>query len=41
MCRGFVLVDIAPNTNNPKRNTFFFRDSQEIQKAIKDYLSKS
>lgn len=39
MQRGFVLIDVKPNRNNPHRNDFLFGDSPELQKAIREYTS--
>lgn len=40
MQRGFVLVAMAPNVKNPNMNTFFFRDSPELNGAIQAYLNR-
>lgn len=37
MLRGFVLVDMRPDTHGSGRNVFFFKDSPELHKAIDDY----
>lgn len=37
MQRGFVLVDIGINRYNPDKRVFYFKDSQELQAAIKAY----
>jgi hypothetical protein len=34
---GFVLLSITPNLNDPHKNVFFFRNSEELQQAIKEY----
>lgn len=37
MQRGFVLVDIGTNRNNPNKLVFYFKNSDELHSAIKDY----
>lgn len=38
MMRGFVLKGLKPDiTNNTKRNTFIFNNTQELFYAINDY----
>ena len=41
MQRGFVLIDIKPNRDNPNRHDFLFGDSSELQQAINDYASRN
>lgn len=38
MQRGFVLVDIAKNTDGSGRNVFFFNDTTELNNAMSKYL---
>ena len=40
MMQGFILVNIAPNERCISKNVFFFWDSPQIQKEIKNYLDK-
>ena len=40
MVRGFVLVAIEPNRNGDGKNVFFFKNSPQIQVAIKDYQDR-
>lgn len=40
MCRGFVLVGMAPNEKYVNRNVFFFGKSAELDSAIQDYLNQ-
>lgn len=37
MQRGFVLVAMAANKHCPRKNVFFFNDSEEIQTTIQEY----
>lgn len=37
MQKGFILVDIGVNWNNPDKRVFYFKDSPEIRKAMHDY----
>lgn len=37
MMRGFVLVDMRPNTDGTGRNVFFFNDTPELNNAIAEY----
>ena len=40
MQQGFVLEDLGRNDRNPDKRVFFFKDSEELQKAIKAYNMK-
>ena len=40
MQRGFVLLDMKPNTNAPHKNVFYFTDTAEVKTAISDYLQR-
>lgn len=40
MQRGFVLVDMRPNTDGSGRNVFFFNDTPELQSAKNNYMSR-
>lgn len=40
MLHGFVLEDIGINNQNSSKRVFFFKDSDELQKAIKAYNTK-
>jgi hypothetical protein len=35
--KGFVLQNIEEDKRNPDVNVYIFNDSEEIQKAIKEY----
>ena len=37
MMRGFVLINIRKNEDNSGRNVFYFKDSDELRKAIIEY----
>lgn len=37
MQKGFVLVDIGKNVNQPRKNVFFFNHSVAIDEAMADY----
>lgn len=38
MMRGFVLINIRRNENGSGKNVFYFKDSQELSTAMKDYF---
>ena len=40
MCQGFVLCGIGANANQDGKNVFFFKDSPELQAAIKKFSEK-
>lgn len=37
MTKGFVLVDMAKNTDGSGKNVFFFNDSDELRLAMEEY----
>lgn len=37
MYKGFVLGNIKPDDDRSGRNVFFFKNSENIQKTIKEY----
>lgn len=37
MQKGFVLVDMAENKHYAGKNVFFFNESDELHRAIKEY----
>lgn len=37
MQRGFILLRMNRNLDDPKKNVFLFKDSQEIESAIQEY----
>lgn len=39
MLKGFVLLDIATNTNGTGKKVFFFKQSPELEKSMKEYLN--
>lgn len=38
MLMGFVLEDIGTNSRYPDKRVFFFKNSEELQKNISDFL---
>ena len=40
MQKGFVLVEMRPNTNDNGKNVFYFNDSPELDKVITEYKSR-
>lgn len=40
MIKGFVLVDMKPNTNGNGKNVFYFNDSPELEECITKYSSE-
>jgi len=40
MTKGYILVAIAPNDKDNRKNVFYFKDTLQIQEAIQEYLSK-
>jgi hypothetical protein len=36
---GFVLKGTAPNRKSPSKTVFYFRQSEEIEKVIAEYVS--
>ena len=41
MMLGYVLIDLAPNERDTRKNVFYFKDSTQIKEAIQTYLNKS
>ena len=39
MQKGFVLISIEPNSQDIRKNVFFFKQSIEIKTAISEYLA--
>lgn len=37
MQKGFVLMDMRPDTNGSGRNVFFFKNTKELHEAIAEY----
>lgn len=40
MQKGFVLVEMRPNTNGNGKNVFYFNDSPELEKVINEYKAQ-
>lgn len=40
MLKGFVLQGMDKNKNNPKKNIFYFKDSDELKRSLTE-LSKN
>ena len=38
MTQGFILIAVAPNERNSRKNVFFFKDTSMIKSSIQDYL---
>ena len=38
MLKGFVLMDIAENTNGSGKKVFFFKQSDKLEKAMGEFL---
>lgn len=39
MFNGHRLVDIKRNLNNPKKNVFYFFETDELNELIEDYIN--
>jgi hypothetical protein len=39
MLNGFVLIDIAPNTDHTGKNVFYFNDTNELRSKMKEFLN--
>ena len=39
MSKGFRLVKLQPDRNNPNRNVYLFKNSLELRKAITEYTN--
>lgn len=40
MQKGFVLVEMRPNTNGNGKNVFYFNDSPELEKVVNEYKAQ-
>lgn len=40
MQKGFVLVEMRPNTNGNGKNVFYFNDSPDLEKAVSEYKAQ-
>ena len=40
MQKGFVLVEMKPNTNGNGKNVFYFNDSPELEKVVNEYKAQ-
>lgn len=40
MGKGFRLIKLQPDRNNPNRNVYLFKDSEELRKSITEYTKK-
>ena len=40
MMQGFILKKMEHNEKCPDKNVFIFRQSENLEKTIKEYLSK-
>lgn len=40
MQKGFVLVEMRPNTNGNGKNVFYFNDSPELEKVVNEYKAR-
>ena len=40
MQKGFVLVEMRPNTNGNGKNVFYFNDSPELEKVIVEAIER-
>ena len=39
MSKGFRLIKLQQDRNNPNRNVYLFKDSLELRKAITEYTN--
>ena len=39
MSKGFRLIKLQQDRNNPNRNVYLFKDSSELRKAITEYTN--
>lgn len=37
MTKGFRLIKLQQDRNNPNRNVYLFKDGEELRKAITEY----
>lgn len=40
MQKGFVLVEMKPNTNGNGKNVFYFNDSPELERVVSAYKAQ-
>ena len=40
MQKGFVLVEMRPNTNGNGKNVFYFNNSSELEKIVSEYKTR-
>lgn len=40
MTKGFRLIKLQEDRNDPNRNVYLFKDSEELRKAITEYSNK-
>lgn len=40
MVLGFVLQGMGKDKRNDRKNVFFFKDSEELRKALKELIKK-
>lgn len=40
MQKGFVLVEIRPNENGNGKNVFYFNDSPELERVVKEFKAR-
>lgn len=38
--KGFVLVEMRPDRKGNGKNVFFFKDSPELRRAVKEYQER-
>ena len=41
MQRGFILIGLGENHRCTGKNVFFFKDTEELQKAIEEHKKKA
>lgn len=39
MSKGFILVGMGQNTQNKRKNVFYFKDTPQLREAMDIYLS--
>lgn len=39
MDKGFRLIKLQKDRNNPNRNVYLFKDSEELRKSITEYTN--
>lgn len=40
MQKGFVLVEMRPNTNGNGKNVFYFNDSPELERVVEEFKAQ-